>query len=295
MKAFSLSAPARHGQQVRRVLLLTLAANVAVVVAKAVAGLTSGSLAVLADAGHSSVDAWNNVVALVLAGVAAQPPDEQHPYGHAKFETLGALAVVAFLSIGVFELVETALGRLAGRGQTPEVGPFVVGVMAASALVSLLVSTYEERRGRELGSELLRADAAHTRSDVYASLAVLGGLGLVALGYPAADAVLTLVVAAIIARAAWLILRRSVPVLVDERAVDEEAIRRAVLATDGVHACCDIRSRGGGGAVFVELTVTVAPALTVVEGHQIADVVERRVAAAVGACEVVAHVEPAQT
>ncbi|MEX0891086.1 MAG: cation diffusion facilitator family transporter [Gemmatimonadota bacterium] len=287
--------PALHGQRVRRVLLLTLAANVIVVLAKAAAGLASGSLAVLADAGHSSVDAWNNVVALALAAVAAQPPDERHPYGHAKFETLGALAVVAFLSIGIFELVESALGRLAGRGEPPVVGPFVVGVMAASAVVSLVVSTYEDRRGRELDSQLLRADAAHTRADVYASLAVLGGLGLVALGYPAADALLTLVVAAIIARAAWQILRRAVPVLVDERAVEEDAIRATALATEGVRACFDIRSRGSAGAVFVELTVTVAPALTVVEGHRIADVVERRVAEAIGATEVVVHVEPADT
>jgi cation diffusion facilitator family transporter len=263
-------------------------------VAKALAGLASGSLAVLADAGHSSVDAWNNVVALALAAVAAQPPDERHPYGHAKFETLGALAVVAFLSIGVFELVETALGRLAGQGDAPVVGPFVVAVMATSAVVSLIVSTYEDRRGRALDSELLRADAAHTRADVYASLAVLGGLGVVALGYPAADALLTLVVAAIIARAAWQILRRAVPVLVDERAVAEDAIRRAALGTDGVHACFDIRSRGGTGAVFVELTVSVAPQLTVVEAHYIADVVEHRVAEAIGASQVVAHVEPAE-
>jgi cation diffusion facilitator family transporter len=277
---------------VRRVLIATLIANLVVVVAKAVAGASAHSLSVLADAAHSSVDAWNNVMALILARVAAKAPDAEHPYGHAKFETLGALAIVAFLSITVFELVETAFTRLFGSGPAPQATPLVVIVMVTSAAVSFLVARYEEQYGHRFHSEILLADAAHTRSDVYASIAVLVGIALVAAGYPQADALVTLLVAAVIARAGWRIIQRTVPILVDQRAVEESEIREITLATPGVVDCFAARSRGRAGEVFVELTITVAPDLNVNAGHVIADDVERRVAAAVGAREVIVHVEP---
>ena len=279
-------------RQVRRVLVVTLLANIAVVIAKVIGGLAANSLSVLADAAHSSVDAWNNIMALVLARVAAKDPDEEHPYGHAKFETLGALAIVAFLSITVYELLGNAVGRLAGSGPLPRATPLAAGVMLVSAIISYLVARYEEACGRKYHSEILLADAAHTKSDVFASAAVLVGIGLVALGYPRADALFTLLVAVFIGRAAWRILKHTIPILVDQRAVAEATIRDITIATPGVLDCFAVRSRGRAGEVFAELTITVRPSLNVQEAHHIADTVERRVAEAVGAREVVVHVEP---
>ena len=290
----------RHGQaardnrtrQIRRVLVLTLVANVAVVIAKVAAGVAANSLSVLADAAHSSVDAWNNIMALALAAVAAKAPDEDHPYGHAKFETLGALAIVAFLSITVYELTSSAFGRLAGAGGTAIATPFAAGVMLVSAIISYGVARYEEACGQKYQSEILLADAAHTKSDVFASLAVLAGIGLVAAGYPRADAVFTLLVAVVIARAGWRILKHTIPILVDQRAVAEATIRDITVTTPGVIDCFAVRSRGRAGEIFAELTITVRPSLNVEEAHYIADAVEHRVASAVGAREVVVHVEP---
>jgi cation diffusion facilitator family transporter len=291
----SASGRAARYAQVRRVLLLTLAANVVGLGVKLAAGLHARSLAVIADAAHSSLDAWNNILALALAGIAAQAPDEEHPYGHAKFETLGALGIVAFLSITVYELVSSAISRLILGSIYPEVGPAVIAAMIAAALLNFFVSRYEDRRGRELDSEILRADAAHTRSDMYASIAVLVGLGLVVMfDVQRADAAFTLVVAAIIARAGYRILRRSVPILVDARAVSGDRIRAIAVATDGVVDAFDVRSRGREGEVFAELTITVDPGLDVARAHRIADTVERTVAEEVAAREVVVHVEPAQ-
>ncbi len=289
---FGSSAREQRQHEVRRVLLITLFANVAVVVAKVTAGLAANSLSVLADAAHSSVDAWNNVMALLLARVAAKAPDEDHPYGHAKFETLGALAIVAFLSVTVYELVGSAILRLAGQGEVPIATPFVAGVMLVSAIVSFFVARYEEGYGRKFHSEILLADAAHTKSDVFASLGVLVGIGLVGLGYPQADAVFTLLVAIVIARAGWRILKTTIPILVDQRAVEESTIRDITRNTAGVIDCFDVRSRGRSGEVFAELTITVHPTLNVEEAHLIADAVEQRVAESVGAREVVVHVEP---
>jgi divalent metal cation (Fe/Co/Zn/Cd) transporter len=122
---------------------------------------------------------------------------------------------------------------------------------------------------------------------------VLAGIGLVAAGYPKADAAVTLLVAVVIARAGWRIIQRAVPILVDERAVAESTIRAAALATAGIVDCFAVRSRGRPGEVFVELTITVDPELNVHEAHIIADDVERSIARAIGAREVVVHVEPA--
>lgn len=283
-----------RAHQIRRILILTFLANIAVVTGKVMAGISAHSLSVLADAAHSSVDALNNVMALALSRVAAKAPDADHPYGHRKFETLGALAIVAFLSITVFQLIEQAIKRLASGGVVPEVTPVVIAVMATSAMVSFLVASYEERYGHRLHSEILLADASHTKSDVYASVAVLGGIGVVGLGYPQADAIITLLVALVIARAGWRIIRRAVPILVDERAVAEDAVRMAALGTPGVVDCYAVRSRGHATDVFVELTISVSPTLNVQEGHVIADHVEHRVMADVGAREVIVHVEPAE-
>lgn len=278
---------------IRRVLAIVLIFNVAVVLAKAIAGFMTDTLSVVAEATHSSVDALNNVIGLVLARVAARAPDEEHPYGHGKFETLGALAVVAFLSVTVYELTGEAIGRLVRGDARPDATPVVFAVMAVSAVISFFVSRYEARKGREFHSELLAADAAHTRSDMWASLAVIAGLALIAAGYAWADPVVTLVVAAMIAHAGWKILRTTVPVLVDERAVEEKTIRRIALDTDGVDECYDVRSRGRTGDVFVELTIAVRGTMDVESAHAIADEVERRVADDVGAREVVVHIEPA--
>src|SRR5688500_13345964 len=278
--------------QVRRVLVITLFANLAVVIAKIIGGLATNSLSALAAAAHSSVDAFNNIMALALSHVAGKAPDEEHPYGHAKFETLGALAIVAFLSITVYELCRSAVMRLLGGGEVAVATPLVAGVMLVSALVSFFVARYEERRGRTLRSEILLADAAHTKSDVVASLSVLIGIGLVALGYPKADAIFTLMVAVVIGRAVWRILQDTIPILVDQRAVAEGTIRDITLGTGGVRDCFAVRSRGRAGEIFVELTITVDPKLNVEQSHRIADTVEQRVAEGVAAREVVVHVEP---
>ncbi|MGQ0562610.1 MAG: cation diffusion facilitator family transporter [Gemmatimonadota bacterium] len=284
----------QRARDVRRVLVATLIANASVVIAKTIAGASAHSLSVLADAAHSSVDAANNILALWVARVAAKAPDAEHPYGHGKFETVGALAIVAFLSITVFQLLEGAVARLFGSGPLPRATPIIVIVMVVSAVISFVVARYEEDYGHRYHSEILLADAAHTRSDVYASIAVLTGIALVAAGYARADALVTILIAGVIARAGWRIVRRTVPILVDERAVEESAICDVARATPGVIDCFAVRSRGRKSEVFVELTITVDPRLNVQQGHVIADEVERRVAQAVGALEVVVHVEPAE-
>src|SRR5207244_3708446 len=148
---------------VRRVFIGLLVANLAVVGVKLAVGLSSGSLAVLGGAVDSCVDALNNVLALIVVRVAAKEPDEDHPYGHGKFETLGALAIVGFLSITCFELVREAVNHLVSGSHRVDVSDFQLALLVLTLGVNVLITWYEHRRGTELGSELLVTDATHTR------------------------------------------------------------------------------------------------------------------------------------
>jgi cation diffusion facilitator family transporter len=280
-------------REVRRVLMLMLGISLILVVAKTTAGVLSGSLAVLGGAFDSALDVLTTVVAITLARVAGQEPDEQHPYGHEKFEALGALAMVAFLSITVYELVRTAIGRIAGGGGEWVDTSLGVWVMGGSLVIGIAASEYERRRGQALASELLLADAAHLRADVFVTLAVLVGLLLTRAGWRTGDAWTTLLVAVLIIRTGLHILRDTIPVLVDEAAVEAAEIRRMAEAMDGVDAAYDVRSRGRReGARFAELTIAVKSGLDIEEAHEIADLVEGEVRQRLGARRVVVHVEP---
>lgn len=285
---------AARQHRVRRILFWILLANLLLVGVKIGVGWLIGSLAVLGDAAHSGIDALNNVIALAAIHLAAAPPDEEHPYGHGKFETLGALIIAGFLSVTCFELLRAATSRLLQGAPPPRPDLTAFALLAGAMVVNIGIAQYERRRGKELRSELLTADARHTQADVWITLSVLVGLGLVRLGLGAADAVLAILVAALVARSGFQILQTTVPVLVDRRAVDPERVAQVASSVEGVVSVSEIRSRGRPGDAFAELTVLVHPSIQVRQAHMIADEVERRVASELHLMNVVVHVEPGE-
>jgi cation diffusion facilitator family transporter len=277
---------------VRRVLVGLFFANLAVVIAKLLVGLAAHSLAVLGDALHSSVDAVNNLLALVVVRVAARAPDEEHPYGHGKFETLGALALVGFLSITCFELARGAIAHLVGSHPPPAVSDLQLIILVVGLGVNGTVAWYERRRGEALQSELLVADAAHTKSDVYISIGVIVGLLLARRGLWWADPAIALVIALLIVRVGYHITQRSVPILVDERVVPKDAIQTAAEEVSGVQRAYDIRSRGGSQVRYAEVTIAVDRNANVASAHAIADAVEQQLKRDLQLNEVTVHIEP---
>jgi len=274
------------------VLIWILVANVAVVVAKLVIGFNAGSLAVLGDAMHSSVDGINNVLALVVIVVATRGPDEEHPYGHQKFETLGALAIVGFLSITGFELVKGAVDRLVNGSPALTMSGLQFGLLSGTLFVNVGVAVYEARKGRELESEILLADAAHTKADVFITISVLAGVLLSLAGFSWADPIVALGVAVIIMVLAWGILSRCVPVLVDKHVIPAADISKSAQAVFGVQSVYSIRSRGTRLHAFAELTVSVDGGVSLEEAHRTADAVEAELRSRFGFYEITVHVEP---
>jgi cation diffusion facilitator family transporter len=277
---------------VRRVLGGILIANIIVVIVKFAVGVNTNSLAVFGDALQSSVDSANNLFAIFVVRVAAKAPDEEHPYGHAKFETLGALLIALLLALSIFELVRGAIARLLAGAPSPNVSSAALVLLVFTLLINIGVVWFETRAGRRLGSDLLLADALHTRTDVFITLGVLGGLALARSGFAWADPVLALGVAVLVGRAGYLILRRSIPSLVDERAFDQTTIRQEAEGVDGVVSAYAIRSRYAGDRRFAELTIAVDGRSNVASAHRIADRVEDRLRDNLQLDEVTVHVEP---
>jgi len=277
---------------VRRVVLGLLAANLVVVGAKLAVGLASGSLAVLGSAVDSAVDALNNVLALFVVRVASKEPDEDHPYGHGKFETLGALGIVGFLSITCFELVRGAVNDLTSGTRRVVVTDTQLAVLTLALGVNVLIAWYENRRGGELGSELLVTDAAHTRADVFITAGVLAGVLFARRGLWWVDPALAIVVAFVIVWVAYRIVVRTVPVLVDQRAIPTGHIQETAQAVSGVKSAYGIRSRGPSDLRYAEVTIAVDRHADVESAHAIADAVEERLKRDLRLHEVTVHIEP---
>ncbi len=284
------AARARH---VRRVLLWILALNAVVALAKAIAGWLSGSLSLMADAAHSTFDSSSNVVGLVAVTFAAQAPDREHPYGHSRFEVLGAGAIGVFLALVVWGIVDGALERLRAP-QAVDAGPLAFGVLLGTLAINVFVARYERRMGEALKSPVLIADSQHTASDVLATLAVLAALVCTRLEVPHADAVIALLIAAYVGWIALRVLLGAANVLADRAAIPPEAVERVATQVAGVIDCHDVRTRGPEGAVFADLRVHVAPTLSVKAAHEISHAVEEALRAAFpDLVDIVIHVEPA--
>ncbi len=279
---------------VRNTLILILVLNVLVAAVKFTVGIRTNALSVLGASLESALDVFNNIVGIALVHVASRGPDEDHPYGHQKFETLGALAIVGFLSISCFELLREGVRHLVVR-EHPAYPSFVdLSLIAATMFVNFGVMWYERRRARQLNSDFLLADAAHTRSDIYVTAAAFASLVLARGGLGAVDALLAIGVALLIAWNGYQIVRHTVPVLVDERGVDAGVLRRVVGAIPDVVDVRAVRSRSiATDVLFAEVTIGVNGATTVERAHLIADTVEEKIAKELGVAEVLVHVEPA--
>ncbi|MBI3449539.1 MAG: cation transporter, partial [Acidobacteria bacterium] len=233
----------RHGAEIRKVLWITLGLNLAVAVAKIAAGAATSTLSVLADGYHSLLDGSGNIVGLVAIRFAHKPPDDDHHYGHRKFEVLASMVISLVLFATAFEIVASALSRLRGEG-TPDPRPVTFVTLLVTLAVNVFVTTYESRRGRELGSPFLVADARHTLSDVLASCGVLIAIVCVRAGIPWADPAAAVVIGVVIVLAGYRILVSGLDVIADRSVLDAARIQAAVLESPGVTSCGRIRTRG---------------------------------------------------
>jgi cation diffusion facilitator family transporter len=278
--------------EVTRVLYRVLFLNLAVALVKIALGYTTGAVSIVTDGFHSLTDTASNVVALIGISIARQPPDAKHPYGHRKYETMASLGILVFLVVVLVEVLTAAADRFVNGG-TPRVFPAGIGLMTLTLVVNLWVVSYEMREGRRLKSEVLRADAKHTRSDVLTTGAVLGALLGVWWGYPLLDPMAALLVAGFIGYACWGIAQEASRILADEIVLPEAQVRAVVQSVPEVLGCEKIRTRGAADYAFLDLHLWLNGSMSLEHAHATSHIVKDRLMAQFPQLvDVVIHIEP---
>jgi len=291
-----LAAP--HSQLTERsravssVLYRVLFLNLIVAAAKIALGLSTGAVSVLSDGYHSLTDTASNVVGIIGVRVAGAPPDDDHPYGHRKFETMASLGIMVFLLLVMREVLSAAWERLHTGGE-PAIGTLTFIVMGGTFLVNLGVVFYERRAGRRLQSEVLLADSSHTLSDLMTSATVIVALIGVKSGYVWLDPIAALVVAVFIAHACWEIFNSTTGILADRFVIPEEQILEVVRSVPEVIGSHHVRTRGSADFVFLDLHIWMDANMSLDKAHSLSHVVKDRLMARFPQIkDAIIHIEP---
>lgn len=280
-----------------RTALVSVAAATVLVALKLVTGIVAGSLGLVSAGIESSGDVLAAILTLIAIRIGGRPADVGHPYGHARAENLAALGEAAILYGGACFIVFHAVEQL--RAATPpdlEPTAAVFAVIGIAIVVDVSRTVVSHRSAQEHHSAALRSNAFHFGGDLFGSVAVLVGLLFVRAGYPRADAIAALCVAAVILIAASRLMLENVRSIMDQALPEADAIvRTAVERLDLPVAVERVRTREVGGQHFVEIVASVPPAAAVSEAHMLTDAMETAIEEALPGSDVIVHVEPASS
>ncbi|MFK8021274.1 MAG: cation diffusion facilitator family transporter [Pseudomonadales bacterium] len=282
-------------KSIRKVTVIGAVVDFVLGVAKVVVGTTANSQALVADGIHSFSDLATDGFVLYAAKHSNKEADAGHPYGHGRIETLATVVLGATLVIVALGIAIDAINRLNNTQELLVPGVLALMIAAASIASKEWIYHYTLRAAKKYKSDLLHANAWHSRSDAISSVVVLLGIAGAMLGYPLLDAVAAIVVAVMIAKVGFDLARSSSEELIDSALdADETAqLRSMMLTIDGVRAVHELRTRTSAGEAFVDVHIQVDPKLSVSEGHQIGDSV--RVAllnGTVAVNDVTVHIDP---
>lgn len=278
--------------KIRRVLIYVLFLNWGVAAAKLFYGWLTRSASMTADGFHSFSDGSSNIIGLIGIWIASRPIDETHPYGHKKYETLTSIGISILLFLICFNVVREGVLRFL-HPVVPQVSVSSFLVMGITLVINIAVMIYENRMGIVLKSDILISDALHTRSDILTSSSVIVTLIGIKLGYPILDPIVSMVIAGFIGYAAAEILKESSRVLSDGVAIPIQEIERVVLSIRGIRECHQIRSRGRGDDIHIDLHVLVDPGMDVHRAHHLSYAIENKIKKDFrGVTDVVVHMEP---
>jgi cation diffusion facilitator family transporter len=246
----------------RRAAAASIGASALLAVVKLAAGFLSGSLALLSEGAHNTLDIGASALTLFAVREADKPADADHPFGHAKFEAVAALVETGILAALAIVVAIQAVGRIRGGDAMVEVNAFAIGAILFSIAVDVFRWRALTHVARVTSSHALAADALHYSSDLISSVLVLAGLAATRAGYPHADAFAAIGVAFFIAAAGYRLGRATIDALVDRAPAGlTEAVRALVIATDGIAGIEAIRLRPTGPRIVGEVIVSVSRTL----------------------------------
>ena len=281
-------------KKIHLILWVTLCCNLVVSTVKIGVGYITAINSILADGFHSLADSFSNIIGLISIQFAYKPIDDDHPYGHQRYETLATLFIVAllvYLGIEIFvKSIETFLNP-----QPLVFSQLTLILMILALIINIFVATFERHYGKKYQSAILIADAKHTASDIYISIGVL--LNLVIMTYFNGpiwlDGLTSLIISLIIFKTAYSIFKESSFELTDAIAIDPKEIETIVLAHPQVNSIHKIRSRKSGNHIYIDFHVQCNPTLSLVSVHDISHELQSSLKNTLGPdISVIVHVEP---
>ncbi len=295
MAARSESASLARYNEVRKVTIIGSVLDFVLGVAKILVGWFAQSQALIADGVHSLSDLGTDFIVLYAASHSHKAADEDHPYGHGRIETLATVGLGLALVVVATGIAFDAVERMNAPALLLEPGMIALAVAVVSVFSKEGIYRYTVRAARRLRSDMLRANAWHSRSDAISSIVVVIGVAGAMAGYPYLDAVAAIVVAVMIAKIGFDLVRSSTMELIDTALEPEqiEAIRNEIFSVPGVRAVHMLRTRKSGGDALIDVHIQVDPRISVSEGHQIGEAVRQRLMERIEEVnDVTVHIDP---
>lgn len=275
--------------KVKTVLIWEGISDLLMMLAKLGVGISTNSAAIIGDALHSLTDLINNIIAIAAIHISEKPYDNDHHYGHRKFEQLAVFSLAVLLLVVALELVINAIRKF---GETVEHSSLGLLIMIGALVINILLTVWEHYWAKRLDSQLIEADAKHTLSDVLTTIAVIVGWQFAVRGYYWVDTLVACIVALIIMLLAIRLLQRSIPILVDYSEYSPERIMGLISGLEHVESIKNVRARSTNETSYADVTITVDPNLSTLVSHQVTERIERLLADHLGIHDVVVHVEP---
>ena len=281
-------------QAAKRSTWVSVAVNIVLTAVQVAAGVLAGSQALVADGVHSLSDLLSDFVVLLALRHSRKAPDEDHHYGHQRYENAASLVLGALLLAVGAGMLWSAVGKLSAPHEIAPVSSLALWVALAALVAKEGLFRYMLAVAQRVRSSMLVANAWHARSDAASSLVVAVGIGGNLLGFGLLDPIAALVVGLMVGKMGWEFLWSALHDLTDRAASEEQtkAIEQEILATPGVRGIHDLRTRKTGDMILVDVHLEIPGQLTVAQGHDIAKDVHDRVIARHPVLSVLTHVDP---
>lgn len=280
-------------QEKKRAAILSVFAAIFLTLIKFTVGFSTGSLGILSEALHSSLDFLAALITYLAVRLASKPADYNHNYGHGKVENLSALVQTFLLLITCIWIIYEGLNRIITGHTDIHVNVWSFAVVFISIIVDYTRASHLKKIARKYNSQALEADALHFSTDIFSSLVVLVGLIGALLDFHSADSIAALIVALIVLWISFRLGRKSIDALLDKSPADIELkVRYIIDNIKEVTFFHDIKVRTSGPYIFIEVNIHVDPKLTIFEAHEVSEMVESRIKEQIDRCEVHTHIEP---
>jgi cation diffusion facilitator family transporter len=278
-----------------RVARLSIISNTILVFGKLFIGIITGSVSVVSEAIHSAIDLLAAVIAYFSIRAAARPPDNEHQFGHGKIETVSGYIEAVLIFFAAVLIIHEAIDKIVNKTGVELIWLGLI-IMGVSIILNWFVSRRLMAVAKKYNSIALEADALHLSTDIYTSLGVMVGLGIVQItGYKIIDPIVAIFVATLIIGAAYKLTRKSVSDLVDVKLTDEEEITiKKILGehTSEFIEYHEMRTRKAGNTRFIDLHLVVNKQLPVGDGHKLTDHLENDLINAFPEARIMIHIEP---